>query len=720
MKMASISEEQRLQAREAALNRAMERSKERARSGKSTPLVSSISTPLGSAANFRSQSMSPSRGSQFSVPVSKWSEQARHHLTHSEHKNVVSWDPRPAGMHSEDALFSMATGSSLQHAAAVQQSGGYLARQYSEVLKVSEKPPILASPPNLKERRQDASPPGSPEYFHALSLLGGRAPLLPASQLPYFEAHESISPFQSNPVTAMRQPFMSSQPAQPPFHAGHGLHGVSTQGLSCIPQRQDTSLAYGSSAPHVPSAALLHRNNNLARNTSVSRDDSTFVRNSSAMAPFSRDFGLPNQNNSGFFLPTTREKNVMPDLIEQSSRQHQGGEDRNLQTHVQQQQPPPTAGGKREGSLGGLRLDSKFSFVSKDDEQLLLRQEYTSVFKRIDVNKDGFISQIEFMTALRNDPDLAYKLGLPHFIYQKEETRRLFQMTFHEVDANRSKTISLDEWLFFYCPPPEEEAHARSGATAKQDDGGKAWKASLLPVPSLENGNSGNAVEIVRAASGPARLGNVERRGEREQTLPLKSMRDKNGVNSGEHDGAMRHLELGAFGNAPTRGSGAGTVSKIRVGGAGLDSVNGTYLASTGSPNCFQQPGATNEIVFLHADGRGASEWIICDSRRRDGDHNVSHQPLVFYSCRASSSNPTHPPQDGWQVDKWGVYPTPTLSLQWGPPGDGGHGATCHSSSPDPYAHERSKSKHVRHGHQDDRHSPALHAVDARQEEVCL
>lgn len=64
------------------------------------------------------------------------------------------------------------------------------------------------------------------------------------------------------------------------------------------------------------------------------------------------------------------------------------------------------------------------------------------------------ISQIEFIKALRNDRALAEKLNLPHTIQQEDESRRLFQLRFHEIDTDGSKTITLEEWLCYYCPPP--------------------------------------------------------------------------------------------------------------------------------------------------------------------------------------------------------------------------------------------------------------------------
>ena len=135
--------------------------------------------------------------------------------------------------------------------------------------------------------------------------------------------------------------------------------------------------------------------------------------------------------------------------------------------------------------------------------------QYERLFRQIDTNGDSEISQIEFIKALRryrfcnhvcrygdtrwpafcpeqlgrpmpliesevfpastsgltilssvcaiiSDSQLAERLNLPDEIRQEGESRRLFQMRFHEIDVDGSKTITLDEWLHFYVPPPDE------------------------------------------------------------------------------------------------------------------------------------------------------------------------------------------------------------------------------------------------------------------------
>jgi hypothetical protein len=47
------------------------------------------------------------------------------------------------------------------------------------------------------------------------------------------------------------------------------------------------------------------------------------------------------------------------------------------------------------------------------------------IFREIDADGNGEISQIEYIKALRKNPDLALRLCLPSQIRQEEESRAL-------------------------------------------------------------------------------------------------------------------------------------------------------------------------------------------------------------------------------------------------------------------------------------------------------
>ena len=83
--------------------------------------------------------------------------------------------------------------------------------------------------------------------------------------------------------------------------------------------------------------------------------------------------------------------------------------------------------------------------------QTMSRHEAEEIFKRIDSNGNGEISQIEFIKALRQNEGLAKRLGLPSQIKQEEDSRRIFQLAYAEIDKDESKTIQIEEFVSFYA-----------------------------------------------------------------------------------------------------------------------------------------------------------------------------------------------------------------------------------------------------------------------------
>ena len=67
------------------------------------------------------------------------------------------------------------------------------------------------------------------------------------------------------------------------------------------------------------------------------------------------------------------------------------------------------------------------------------------IFKQIDANGNGEISQIEFIKALRQDQALAKRLRLPNHIRQEHESRKLFALNYADIDKDQDNVISLPE-----------------------------------------------------------------------------------------------------------------------------------------------------------------------------------------------------------------------------------------------------------------------------------
>jgi hypothetical protein len=80
----------------------------------------------------------------------------------------------------------------------------------------------------------------------------------------------------------------------------------------------------------------------------------------------------------------------------------------------------------------------------------LTRDETVEIFKQMDANGNGEISQIEFIKALRRDSALANRLGLPSEIRQEDESRKLFALKYADMDKDQNKAISFEEFLAYY------------------------------------------------------------------------------------------------------------------------------------------------------------------------------------------------------------------------------------------------------------------------------
>ena len=80
--------------------------------------------------------------------------------------------------------------------------------------------------------------------------------------------------------------------------------------------------------------------------------------------------------------------------------------------------------------------------------------ELRRVFDELDINADGRVSHAEFIKGLRQNPKLEATLGWTiNGIHEQESAGRdEYVRRFNDMDADASKTITLDEMLDYYRP----------------------------------------------------------------------------------------------------------------------------------------------------------------------------------------------------------------------------------------------------------------------------
>jgi len=117
-------------------------------------------------------------------------------------------------------------------------------------------------------------------------------------------------------------------------------------------------------------------------------------------------------------------------------------------------------------------------------------EEIREIFKTIDSNGDIEISRIEFMKALRKNPSIGARLELPSVIQQEDDSRRLFQQAFQDIDTDDSKTISLEEFTNFYRPISVSKP-VNSPRIVRPSSSSNLGPASMPPVstPKLRTSN---------------------------------------------------------------------------------------------------------------------------------------------------------------------------------------------------------------------------------------
>jgi hypothetical protein len=132
--------------------------------------------------------------------------------------------------------------------------------------------------------------------------------------------------------------------------------------------------------------------------------------------------------------------------------------------------------GKRGHDLNEEKAD-RFTGVQKGgngekeprERQALSASEVEEIFEILDQNGDGQISMIEFIKGLRADPALAFRLDLPSKIAQEDKSRDIFQHAYGDMDVDRSKSISLDEFSSYYLSQRPRSTSTSSAANTAND-----------------------------------------------------------------------------------------------------------------------------------------------------------------------------------------------------------------------------------------------------------
>ncbi len=102
------------------------------------------------------------------------------------------------------------------------------------------------------------------------------------------------------------------------------------------------------------------------------------------------------------------------------------------------------------GSIAITRRPVSNEATKQVTKPALSLEDLQNIFATLDKNHDGQISHIEFIRGLKQNPWIADKLDMPDHIQQEDGTRDRYQLSFGEIDADDSKTISLSELCRFY------------------------------------------------------------------------------------------------------------------------------------------------------------------------------------------------------------------------------------------------------------------------------
>ncbi len=101
-------------------------------------------------------------------------------------------------------------------------------------------------------------------------------------------------------------------------------------------------------------------------------------------------------------------------------------------------------------------------------------QRWRQLFEAIDGNHDGRLTRLEFIMAIRKQPELAHELhdllGMPEHIRQEDGTRDLFVRAFESMDEDQSGTIEMDEFVSYLQKVAASHVEERRRLSAIQEE----------------------------------------------------------------------------------------------------------------------------------------------------------------------------------------------------------------------------------------------------------
>ena len=251
----------------------------------------------------------------------------------------------------------------------------------------------------------------------------------------------------------------------------------------------------------------------------------------------------------------------------------------------------------------------------------LQKMRWNSLFERMDRNKDGFLTRLDFICAIRSNKEIAKELhdllGLPYRIRQEDGSRDTFVRAFEAMDRNDTDSIDHDEFVSYLEEvalqvkekKEEEAANTADGGEETLAKSGSSSAANEDETAALQGADASASAAPTDAPAAEARIPNV---GQGESVLPTKLEEEKVHHYCGHSE--TRRL--------PTR-------HEAR---AAIDQCGGSRMPAVLSS---QELGAFHAAVI-----RGDSGWVkrMLTTGEADRPRPIDEQLALTAHCRDAST----------------------------------------------------------------------------------